>query len=338
MNEEYYINLIYKSIDGELLPEERQELDSWLQESEENQNAFEAVKLAWTHSDISIETPEVDLDTEFAALESKIDSSEEEDDNVIPISRSEPGKPKFNWLSIAASIVLLLGIGYFFNEYTDNAKWETIKTGSEVETIILADNSEVQLNANSELKYLKEFIGSERLLKLEGEAFFKVTPNADKPFIIETNKEKIQVLGTSFNVRAYEDEKESSVFVATGKVKFEVKDSHENLILTPNNKGVFNHENQSLTKIDKASGNSVSWIQKELIFIDTPLDEVISDVEQFYNVSIKVENKELLKCIMTASFKDAEREEVFETLSILFAAEFKETSSNEYILTGGSCE
>jgi ferric-dicitrate binding protein FerR (iron transport regulator) len=336
MNEEYYINLIYKSLDGVLASSEEQELKDWRQVSDENEKTYISVKVAWQNAEKVVDVPEIDLDAEFDLLQDRIEI--EDDEKVISIQRLERKPIRSRWLTIAASIVVLFGTSFFFKDVLFGSKWIEVNSGENIQTLILADNSEVLLNKNTRFWYPKEFTENQRLVRLEGEAFFKVSRNESKPFIIETQDEKVKVLGTSFNLRSHPEESEASLYVATGKVSFEIKQGGEQLILKPGNEGVFSRKTKTLQKLEKGSLNALSWVKKELIFDDTPLKEVVKELKNHFNVSLTLESAGIERCTFTGKFKEESLSDVLGTLTLVLRLEVEKISESEYTLNGEPCE
>ncbi|WP_439484179.1 FecR family protein [Cyclobacterium plantarum] len=102
-------------------------------------------------------------------------------------------------------------------------------------TITLSDGSQIRLNENSEFEFPEAFLNGQRLVRLEGEAFFDITPNPDKPFIVQTGNAEIVVLGTSFNINTHQA---TEVTVASGKVKVANRVSREQAFLQPGQQAV----------------------------------------------------------------------------------------------------
>jgi len=155
--------------------------------------------------------------------------------------------------------------------------------------IILADHTEVWLNAGSRLVYPTVFGGSMRKVQLQGEAFFKVSKDKSNPFIVETNNSNIKVLGTSFNVKAYPDEKieetvlvEGSVSLKQGKTIF-----GKDILLKPEQRVVVDGTDNSYTISNVNVRDYTSWIEGVFVFNDEPLPSVLMRISRFYNLEIK---------------------------------------------------
>ncbi|WP_020527347.1 FecR family protein [Flexithrix dorotheae] len=214
------------------------------------------------------------------------------------------------WTSkkIAASILLLLGIGLSFHYYWVESSKEKIKVAQKVEDEILKitskgqktvfylpDGTKVKLNSESAFKYPKIFSGKNRVVKLLGEAFIEVAKNPDQPFIVYSGEVSTKALGTSFNIRAYPEDEQINVALTTGKVVVGEHDnivengSYNNIFLIPGEKYSFNKSNKSNSK-SKFSMEEIGWINGELIFEDASLETIEKELERWFGVDIKIKN------------------------------------------------
>lgn len=208
-----------------------------------------------------------------------------------------------------------------------------------VRTYTLPDGSKVSLNSDTHLQYPEQFGEQTREVTIEGEAFFEVTPNPQKPFIIRAGKAQIKVLGTSFNVRAYADARLMEVIVKTGKVQVlnaqTGTEPHDELILTPGEKGTLVHQSNALLKSINENPNYIAWKTHELVFRATSLDKVITDLENVYKVSIRLQDPELGKQLLTAHFNNYSLEFILEVIETTFGMETLKVDG-QYILKAKS--
>ena len=154
--------------------------------------------------------------------------------------------------------------------------------------IVLADRTEVWLNAGSRLIYPAAFDGNKREVQLQGEAFFKVSSDKSKPFIVETNISNIRVLGTSFNVKAYPDETVEETVLIEGSVSLNLGKTllGKNVLLKPDERVVVAEEGSSYAVSKVNVTNYTSWIEGVFVFKDEPLPSVLKRISRFYNVGI----------------------------------------------------
>lgn len=155
--------------------------------------------------------------------------------------------------------------------------------------IILADGTEVWLNAGSRLIYPSVFKGSKRKVQLQGEAFFKVSKDKSKPFFVETNHSTIRVLGTSFNVKAYPDEKVEETVLVEGAVNLDLRKKifGDEIQLKPEQRIVVSDTDHSysISRVDVR--NYTSWIEGLFVFNEEPLPSVLKRISRFYKLEIK---------------------------------------------------
>ena len=258
------------------------------------------------------------------------------------ITKPKRNKSILRWTKAAASLALLMGLGYFFHfkmkpEPVVEPIVEIIKTtewGQKL-NITLADGTQVRLNSGSTLKYPSRFEGNLRQVELIGEAFFDVAKNPKIPFVIQSGEVQTTVLGTSFNVDTYPDDDQIAVTVSTGKVK--VASQENEIILEPNEQGVFHKKTKTMTKERVDIAAALHWKNGIIHFEDVPLAKALETLEKWYGVTFVLENKNAGNCHISASYNNELLTTVLE--SIVFAKkglqyEFLE---DQKILIKGKC-
>ncbi|HEX6431833.1 MAG TPA: FecR domain-containing protein [Niastella sp.] len=164
----------------------------------------------------------------------------------------------------------------------------TVPRGIKMVQVMLADGSMVWLNTASSLKYPTAFTGKERTVELTGEAYFDIKHDAGRPFAVRTKNITVNVLGTGFNVSAYEDDEQSNVVLVKGSVALQAKGSSGMLQkqLVPGNMASFHAgaERIAVTKVN--TDEYISWKQGYLIFRQTPLEQIVKRVSRYYDVTI----------------------------------------------------
>jgi ferric-dicitrate binding protein FerR (iron transport regulator) len=243
-------------------------------------------------------------------------------------------------LRIAATILMaaLLSVaGYqMFDHWMARDKILEISASADaVKSVTLPDGSLVSLNSNTHLIYPQRFGKNTREVTIEGEAFFEVKPNPQKPFIIHAGTAQVKVLGTSFNVRAYPGAREMEVIVRTGKVqvlnpKKETKQNDE-LILTPGDKGTLVHQSHALVKSTNENPNYIAWKTHELVFRATSLNEVIDNLENVYKVNIQLEDPQLGGQLLTAHFNNYPLDFILKVIETTFRLQTQQVDG-KYIL------
>ena len=249
---------------------------------------------------------------------------------------------------IAAALVLIFLLMRPGNELDNSPKiaGNTISTkpGSKSK-IELPDGTQVWLNADSKLEYKGDFSGKNREVSLSGEAYFDVVKDKSRPFIIHTRTVQIKVLGTAFNVRSYPAEKTTETALIRGSVEVTLNaQPDKKVILKPNEKVLIGdaipesnknttdntakttgHEAMIISNVhvDKKDQevHETMWVKNKLAFDETPFDNMIAEIERWYNVEIVVKNKKLSANTYTVTFENKSLDEVLEGLQ--FSAHFQ---------------
>lgn len=197
-------------------------------------------------------------------------------------------------IKIAAIFILGFALNYFLNEgIKENVAVQTVHVppGQNAQ-LTLADGSKVWLNAGSTLYFPTRFVKGKRQVTLEGEGFFEVKANKEKPFIVSTPIYDIKAFGTSFNVNAYKQSKEFEAALITGKVEISDRTADRNLLLTPNSRAVLVNSRLLVEPID--SPDYFLW-REGIIYFDEPLTDVLAKLELYFDVNIDVSNKSVLE-------------------------------------------
>ena len=164
----------------------------------------------------------------------------------------------------------------------------TLPSGGEYK-VTLADGTKVHLNSESSLKFPARFPKGDRHVMLEGEAFFEVNPDPDRPFIVEVNGLNIRVTGTSFNVRAYGDEPYIYATLVSGSVVLET--ASEKMTLSPGEQGYVNPEDGTMHSREVDLKLYVAWREGRFIFENQPLEEIMSVLKRWYDLHVVFENE-----------------------------------------------
>lgn len=306
------VELISKVLAGEATMQEQAQLDTWIAQSVDNKQLFDSYSQVWNITDVQPKESLIDIEAEWAQLQSRLSQTS----NVININSSK----RFTFLKIAAIAIILIcsgiGIALLFNVVTIDQMAGVIPiefkgaqynnefaTGTNMQTKTLADGSQITLNAHAKISYSSVFKGNKRAVKLEGEAFFEVTPDATKPFIIDAGAVYVEVLGTSFLVNADNTSDSVVIIVNTGKVEVTDKSDDQNtLILLPGERAVFYKKNSILEKEENKDENYISWKSGKIIFNDSKLTQITRTLNKVYKVKIIINNDEIKDCRVTATF------------------------------------
>ena len=224
--------------------------------------------------------------------------------------------------TIAASIlipILIISTVYFYKEmdhYKQIPNIVSVNKGQRA-GITLPDGTIVHLNSESKLTYTPDFNGKLREVVLEGEAFFEVTPNKEKPFIVKTSVFDVEVLGTSFNVSVYNDENIVETALMEGKVKLTMQGCPSKPVyLTPSQKFIYSRSDRQGTISIMEGDTELAWKQGILAFSAEPLEEVFRKIERWYGVTMHYDKESLVDDNFTGQFKMISIQEMMNILRL----------------------
>ena len=240
--------------------------------------------------------------------------------------------------TIAASIlvpVLIISTVYFYKEmdhYKQIPNIVSVNIGQRA-GITLPDGTIVHLNSESKLTYTPDFNGKLREVVLEGEAFFEVTPNKEKPFIVKTSVFDVEVLGTSFNVSVYNDENIVETALMEGKVKLTMQGCPSKPVyLTPSQKFIYSRSDRQGTISIMEGDTELAWKQGILAFNAEPLEEVFRKIERWYGVTMHYDKESLVNDNFTGQFKMISIQEMMNILRMHYNLKFKIENNDIYII------
>ena len=323
--ENHIESIITRKISGEVTADEQQILDNWLAEGIENEQYFQNLKKIYSQASASKDEtiPAIDINQEWQQFKN----------NVIAGKKASKRIPE--WLRIAASIVLITTLGYFIWDGATLSNELNIVAQESGEVVTLPDNSIITLNKGAEITYPRKFSKKNRTIELTGEAFFEVTRNESKPFIINLGLSNVEVLGTSFNINAVENNDKIEVVVNTGKVRFETTTGDESVILTKGEKGTLMKNMNMISKVDNNDINFMAWKTRQLVFNDVELDVVIQTVNKLYDSQITFSTDVGKNCKVTVSFDNQSIDAILSVLELTLDLEYKKTGDIiEVVKTG----
>ncbi|GGH56620.1 anti-sigma factor [Filimonas zeae] len=357
--------LMSRSLNGEADIDDRQELEQLLRADPALQQQYLMMRALWQST-----TPEADTEKEVNV--SRILQLARVQEAVADIEPVTPVKAKrftLRHIAIAAAAVAACVAGIFIYQAYPISAPETVQlivahNGSRTQSR-LPDGSTVWLNAGSSLSYEADFAGAVRAVKLTGEAYFDVAPNARKPFIVHTSGIHIKVLGTAFNVKAYATDKAVETTLISGMVQVVREDRAEKnaIYLHPDEKLVIaRRQAKAAGKGSASGGNMVSdsaageewqlaesiitrldskqhttaelaetaWMYNRLVFSGDSFGELAPRLERWYNIRIEFAGEELKQLHFNGSFEKETVEQAFTALST--AAPFQFSIQGQRVL------
>jgi ferric-dicitrate binding protein FerR (iron transport regulator) len=311
--------LIAKQLAGELSANEAERLDEWIQSSPANKKKSAALTNLWNTAEAHF--PDIDTERAWKKVDRK----------TRPVIMQLWYSPA---LRIAALLLLTSLLGMISYRYLAVGVSSVQTAGRETKRIELPDGTIVWLKEYSSVSWSGK-LTEKRSLSFEGIGFFQVKRDEAHPFIIQTPHGSVQVLGTSFEVRAIRKDTFERVTVATGKVHFSSNNGGA-LTLVFNQEGLIGQS--GFQQIDSLDASSLtSWKDKTLEFDNEPLGKVAMKMERYFNIKIRFSNPHMLNCHFTAHFENPTQEQV--TSAICRALQLHSSYSGRTItFSGKGCQ
>ena len=321
---EYY-GLIIKFFAGEITDSELIRLKSWLELDPENRRIFDEENELWQEASIQTKFENYKNDSVWLSISSKLGLGKSRVKSVTLLRNNY-----FRILIAAACIACLLAIGGISLWFVSRNSFHQMIAGSTiVETkegekarIILSDSSEVILNSDSRVQYVGNYNLADRRVKLSGEAFFDISTNPEKPFVVQLDHMSISATGTRFNVFSFKNENRVETTLEEGAIRVSVK-GKEPINVRSGQQVVYFVNTGAVLVLDVNTDTYTSWKENMLRFNDTPLEEALRRIGRKYNVTFEVTNRDLLELKYTATFIDESVEEVMQMLKTVSPITYK---------------
>lgn len=277
--------LLYRFFEGKTSFSEEEKIRQWMETSAENERIFMNERKMF--------------DMLLLVGETHIEKK------AIPLRRSTLLS---NLLKAAAIIILTLLANQGFQHFNQPVEPEfeqiiSVPSGQRT-NLTLPDGTNVWLNARTTLRYPTNFAKKERKVYLDGEAYFDVTENQNMPFVVESGKGAVEVLGTEFNVEAYNSLPNYEVTLMRGQVKVSAVDSPQTVILSPDTKTVLVDGKLQVVRVDDF--NPYRWREGLICFRTKKFDSIMSSFEKYYGVEIRIENPNVLTYSYTGKFRQSD--------------------------------
>jgi len=213
----------------------------------------------------------------------------------------------YRYFAVAASLVIVVILSGFFLFNMDTHKVDhpllTVNTPLGVQTeLTLPDGSKVWLNGGSSLSYPEKFENGSRHVTLSGEAYFDVQHDKEAPFTVHSGHMKLNVLGTTFNVEAYEGDEYMNITLETGKISMHFNDQPKAIMLNPNQQLIYNKITQETQMLDIEASKITGWSEGRLYFTAMPLKEIARKLKRYYDVDFTFASQNVADIIYTIEF------------------------------------
>ncbi len=289
---------------GEANAEEIRLVDEWLAANPENGNYYDQLKQVWEKSKLIAASSSVDTNAAWNRFQARTQVHKAKSRNSL-------------FLRVAATVIFVIGaalLGIYLNDQYGNTPQMAVSTIEKTLVDTLPDGSVVTLNKKSSISYPKKFKGNTRKIQLKGEAFFNVSPDKTKPFVIDVKDIQVEVVGTSFNIR--ENKESTSVIVETGIVK--VTKAGNTITLTAGEMMEIIDSGKIINK-SKSSDKLYNYYRsKQFVCEDTPLWKLVQVLNEAYGSEIVITRSELKDLKINTTFNDASLDEILSVIHETF--------------------
>lgn len=341
-------NLIHKYLSGECSDSEKDIVKRWIREDPKHKEFMDLIENIWEV------TPrdEVNVDAKAAWDQFKYRVIDEKSEHDKTMPRQSPAhnifRAKARWykkpVTYAAAAVFMLLVVLFFvmeqNGIDDKTPVEptmqkVMTEKGERTNVKLNDGTRVILSTESTLRIPSNYGEEERILYLSGEAFFEVTHDESRPFIVYSGNVYTEDLGTKFNIRAFPGDQEIEVAVAEGKVELGKRESegqNDSVELNPNQVGSVSADGTIAMRNTEDLVKYVGWTEGKFKFDNTPFRNVVDHLERWYDVECVVRDSELLDRRFTATFSNESLSYVLRLISASMDIQYEEKEEKGIIV------
>lgn len=324
-DQDHISDLIYKYLSGNATDAEVKVLEDWVLASAENKTYFTQAKKAWMLSGMTKPLSGIDPEADLKKIQGPLFTPQKTIERKI-------NRHRFWRLGIAASILIVLAASLWL--FFSQPQSESIATQDKIEQITLPDGSAVVLNQFATLDYQIHESASQRLIKLDGDAFFEVADDETKPFIIASEFVEVEVVGTSFYVDARKEQPLVQVIVESGTVI--VRSPSRQDTLNAGEQITFVKSEQQVLREPTTDQNYLAIKTNQLTFSNTPLSTVVFDLNRQFHANIEIGNNDLMDCPITTKFNQMSLEAIITVLENTFGITSK--IENDRIVLEGNCQ
>lgn len=317
MNKNMIAEIVKKYLSGRFAADTEEAVQRWIIKDKNAEEKAQASLAYWN----SLESDPDDISSAYKRVKNKIDSR-----SVPKISL----RRRFTRIAAILFPLFLLAGGYFYYHMSRDHMTVIAVAYGEKKYLMLPDGSELWINAGSTVTYPVEFKDNDRVVYLDGEAYFSVEKDEAKPFIVKTKALSVKVLGTRFNVKAYADDEKVSATLTSGKVEVTTEAKVSN-ILKPNEQLIFNKTTSAIeiTEITPTDG----WLNGQLNFNNVSLKEIIQTLERRFDVTI--ENRTDIpesKQYTVRFLKDETPDEIMTVLGELIGFSYEKSNDKQFLI------
>ena len=282
-----FYKIAHSYFEGTITDEDEKLLSRFLQEDEQNRTQFQQWEAEWRDA-ARKQASDKTADAWKRMMEARKTDSKGETREVSPtVGKANFSKKKYWYWAAAAVALLLIGSAlWLFLPKDSHEPFFAQTSPHEQQTVTLPDGTQVTLNGNSKLTCADDFGKRDRHITFEGEGVFDVQKDAKKPFVIQVGDYSVTVLGTQFNLSAYQQDEAYTLALIEGSVKIKYK--QDSVLVKPNEQVRFDRQTGIFAKESVQAADADAWTEGRLAFEDIPLRDLARKLERIYDVRISI--------------------------------------------------
>jgi ferric-dicitrate binding protein FerR (iron transport regulator) len=312
MKDSKYIDLLNRFLKDKLSPEEERLLQEWFCSDVSSSEIETFYRETW-ESGKTKEMPHKQHQKILNSIKSEITNDDVRIKKRFAIHR---------WLPYAASALLCILVGissYLYVKEKTTAdvvrEYTIVADKGQRSTVLLPDGSKVWLNSHTQISYSNDYGKEQRNVSLTGEAYFEVAKEADCPFIVNAGEMKVEVIGTTFNIRAYQEDKEIVATLFSGKIEASI--DTKSVVLRPDQYVSFNRNEQRLTTHTSDNPSYAKmWRDNELAFKSQTFEEIAIILNRMYNVHLEFKSEKIKQYHFSGVIKNNSLDNIIEIISL----------------------
>ena len=341
--------LLARYLSGECTEEEKAEVESAIASDPEKQRLTRFMRSLWDTPEPPARPSDVDRlwdelagKTWLAAGSGAVQDPGRRGMGRRLVEWLQPQPKLARYCAAAAALLIVSSLAYHgFQEtgiYPSSrpARLSTLAVESSAsDELTLSDGTRIRLDAGSTLRYPESFRGDGRSVFLSGEGYFEVAPDADRPFRVHLDGAVVEVLGTRFNVRAWETEQRVTVAVAEGRVAFHSEREKGDVEIGPGQMSTLTESGPPAGPSPADIDRHLGWMRREAFFDDAPLRDVLFQLERWYGVQFALEDTSLAAERLSVYIKGESLEDVLELISVLTGLDGRRDDRRILLQPGG---
>lgn len=293
--EEFLYALIIEDLDETIRPQDKQLLDEWRALSEANEKAYQEFRDVQLNLEKIYALRQSDVQASWESLDRKLETNDARVSSLV-----KPQRIYIRWYQIAAAVLVILSIGFYYQWHNRYVTVETTPLAG-LKRVVLPDGTEVSLNSGTRLRYHNNFKAHRVLQLIEGEVFIQVRSPGEEQFTVKIGDLEALDIGTSFNVSKIDSK--ISVIVEEGKVALRHPPSEMEVVLNRGNVGIYDMNTRQLHSGNNQNPNYKSWIDKKFVFNEVSVAHIADQLESVYKIPIYIKGRQLGNRKLTATLQ-----------------------------------